>query len=103
MEGFYYDPKHGHCLRRVVKLSPTHYRILGVYGNDEGVASGGTWTAIATRVSPATYSVNFAGKPTKRDQIMTVRQRGKDLHWSDRNVWRRLFVHSSQLNQNGSL
>ena len=35
IEGFYFDPWHGGCLRRIAKVNENHYKIYGVYGNDE--------------------------------------------------------------------
>ena len=35
IEGFYFYPWHGGCLRRIVKVKEHHYKIYGVYGNDE--------------------------------------------------------------------
>ena len=48
IDGLYYDPKHGGCLRKIV-LQDTQgtYKITGAYGNDEP-NTGTKWYVIAT-------------------------------------------------------
>ena len=65
IQGWYYDPLHGHCMRRIRRTSTHRYRITGVYGDDEP-NTGGTWYAL---------EVDVVGKPTKGDRLMTA-------HWS---------------------
>tara|TARA_B110001450_G_scaffold21327_1_gene19290 strand:+ start:868 stop:1197 length:330 start_codon:yes stop_codon:yes gene_type:complete len=67
MEGFYFDPLHGNCLRRIRTVLPCEtYRVDGVYGNDEP-NEGEHWFAFIRVVSRTDskwkLEVDFAGKP----------------------------------------
>ena len=99
--GYYYDPLHGGCLRRVTRTSPTMYTITGVYGSDEVPHTHKLWTATMTvvRTDPNDIhvTVDFSGKPIKRDRHMTAVYRHRKLVWSDGNVWKQLYVHPRQL------
>jgi hypothetical protein len=96
MDGFWFDPKHGGCLRRIVRVDATTYHVRGVYGDDEAIAPGQPWTAVIAW-SDGCYRVDFAGKPTKKTRFLTVRHRGRRLVWCDGNVWRRMYLHTGQL------
>ena len=89
MDGFWYDPLHGGCLRRI-----RDGKILGVYGNDERT-TGAPWFATYARIG-SSVAVDFAGKPGKIPQKMTATLDGRSLRWSDGNVWKRLYMHRSQ-------
>lgn len=69
IEGWYYDPLHGNCLRRIKRLGVRQYRIWGVYGSDEP-HTGDRWyaTATATPRGREEYDliVDFSGKPIKK-------------------------------------
>ena len=97
LTGFYYDPLHGGCLRRVKRLGKDTYLIVGVYGDDERPHTHGRWTATIKRVGSDVLHVDFHGKPTKADRHMTATFDARVIKWSDGNVWRRLFVHGDQL------
>ena len=110
MQGFYYDPLHGGCLRRIDRTgSPTTYVIRGVFGSDEEAPdyTKGAWTAVV-RVRPRTASeqrenvdltVDFAGKPGKSPRYLAAvyNPASRTLRWADGNVWTRMFHHPSQL------
>lgn len=104
MEGHYYDPKHGGCLRRVVRRDDRIYDIYGVYGDDEQPSTGMAWhvTARVFRTTPhLTYIlVDFSEKakaPGSQGQTRYVavhnRQR-RCISWSDGNHWRQLYSNS---------
>lgn len=97
--GWYFDPWHGGCLRRVRWLAEGRFRIDGVYGSDEP-DTGGAWYADATvqRVREGEYllAVDFAGKPHHPGVRHAVYRRRR-LHWKDGNVWTQLYVHRNQL------
>ena len=64
---YYYDPKHGGCLRVMTRDSGNTYRIKGMYGDDE--SEKGYWTAIATPIDEIEKDgkkyntiVDFSGK-----------------------------------------
>jgi hypothetical protein len=99
ISGFYYDPKHGGCLRRIKKTEDGSYMIVGVYGNDEK-STGKVWTAAVTYLDQEKYKVDFSGKPFKlgprKEQIFQVRG-GGDLFWDDGNVWKKLYFAPEQL------
>lgn len=97
VEGFYYDPKHGNCLRRILRSGLNTYTIQGVYGDDEKGATGTPWTAIMTETRPGIFSIDFSGKPTKRTRVMTARLVERRLRWSDGNEWRSLYYNARQL------
>lgn len=96
MEGFYFDPKHGGCLRRIVRVDANHLAILGVYGDDERWP-GAPWHAVMWEEgAPGHWHVHFTGKVKRRKHYRAV-SRGRSLHWDDGNAWQRLYVHASQL------
>ena len=100
LQGWYYDPLHGHCLRRIRRTSVHRYRIAGVYGDDEP-NTGGTWHANVTATPDGddeyVLEVDFAGKPTKRNRFMTARWSKRQIFWDDGNVWKQLYVSPLQL------
>lgn len=102
MQGLYHDPLHGHCLRRIVRTSPMTYRIVGVYGSDEPHTHR-VWSASMRVIDQSAdagirLAVDFSGKPTKTNRLMTAVYKNRTLRWvEDGNVWHQLFVHSSQL------
>lgn len=107
LDGFYYDPKHGNCLRRVETLKKDEeYRIRGVYGDDEP-HTGSPWSAVMEKAhddTSATFRVDFAGKAEREERFATAwpcaSQNGKlgpDICWSDGNRWLRLYNHPTQL------
>jgi len=101
MQGQYFDPLHGGCLRTVVRLREGDYLIRGVYGSDE-TPTGGAWHAriavLARDAAGAELDVDFAGKPAKRPRHMAARfdAAAQVIRWSDGNVWTRLHAHPSQ-------
>lgn len=98
LHGWYHDPLHGHGLRRVRRIRPHLYEIVGVYGDDEPYTHR-PWIAMMTLLEDGKYSVDFAGKPTKtKHKTMTVLYKNRKLHWiEDGNVWDQLYVHPRQL------
>lgn len=103
MEGFYFDPKHGGCLRRVRRIDESTFRIDGVYGDDEPHTFG-HWHAVARvrdrRGGVTSLRVDFGGKPFVDharfyDAWHDAAQRV--IRWQDGNVWTRMFVHRAQL------
>lgn len=102
MDGLYFDPKHGNCLRRIETLTDGGYRIRGVYGSDEPY-TGVPWSALMTKEADGRFLVDFAGKterhgrflhawacPSKQDPHRT------DVCWEDGNRWLRLHEHRMQ-------
>ncbi len=117
MEGFYFDPWHGGCLRRVAKVTKNKYKIYGVYGNDEIVripknveyhaeSSDMThkyWYAMLHVCEKNNnllhLKINFSGKPgKKRINYDAVYDEEKRLiKWDDTNIWKQLYYHPKQL------
>ena len=98
LSGFYFDPLHGGCLRRIRRSGPSTYQIVGVYGDDEGPMTHRRWTAVIHEGPDALLHVDFHGKPTKKTRHMTATfVDGHRLVWSDGNTWHRLYVHADQL------
>ena len=95
MEGFYYDPKHGGCLRRIVRIGTQQY-ILGVYGDDEPWPGESWYAVMRSTGKPGHWRVHFSGK-VKRRKYYDACFVGRSLHWDDGNVWPLMFHHPSQL------
>ena len=103
MEGFYSDPLHGHCLRRIRVMVPFQsYRIDGVYGHDEP-NDGGYWHAHVRVLSRTetrwSLQVDFSGKPTKKKKVLKASffPQSRRIQWEDRNVWKQMYTHPTQL------
>ena len=106
MQGHYYDPKHGGCLRRVTARDAqgASYLIEGVYGDDEAPWTGEAWFAVAYAVpsGPTSFSlvVDFVGKrKPNRFLTATYDARERRIRWCDGNAWVRLFTHESLLRE----
>ena len=100
LDGFYLDPKHGNCLRRIETLNRGEYRIRGVYGNDEP-HTGGPWSAIMTIKDDGRYLVDFAGKIERKERFLhawpCANDKGRtDVCWADGNRWSRIYEHPTQ-------
>lgn len=107
--GFYYDPSHGGCLRRIVSgQAEGTFTILGSYGEDEACPPSSPWTARMTTTSVkederSLYEVTFVGKRSKATgrvgtKVLTCQHypSQRTLRWEDGNVWRKLYVSGSQ-------
>lgn len=90
--GFFYDPKHGECLRRITKVNDRLYRITGAYGKDEK-NTGDKWTALMYEVSKNYYKVDFSGKKHAKikELFVTWNPRNRTLTWQDKNQWKLLY------------
>ena len=92
MEGVYYDPNHGGCVRTIEKRDTAHYVITGAYGDGEMGRAGTPWRAYVTVTAQHFLTVDFAEKRTKHAHVYhalwcpSVRQ----IAWQDGNVWKRL-------------
>ena len=117
IEGFYFDPWHGGCLRRIVKVKENFYKIFGVYGNDDIIKvpknveyhpessekTNQYWyaTVEVCKVDKNLYylKVNFEGKPGKKrlhyDAVYDVIQR--HIKWDDSNTWKKMYYNKKQL------
>ncbi len=116
--GFYFDPWHGGCMRRIAKTKvKNRYKIYGVYGNDEHIrvpknveynfeASDMThkyWYAtleVCDERNDFYYlKVFFGGKPGKKrlhyDAIYDKRKRS--ITWDDTNTWKQMYYHTKQI------
>lgn len=92
LTGWYFDPKHGGCLRTIRPLSDGRYRIFGVYGDDEAPHTHQAWFADVRFTSSTTMCVDFAGK-VKPQRFLTAQVRQRTIVWEDGNVWIRMYVH----------
>ena len=117
IEGFYFDPWHGGCLRRIAKVKENHYKIYGVYGNDEIInipknveyhsenskKTNKYWYATLQEceVDKNFYYLNvyFGGKPGKKrlyyDAVYDEKKR--HIKWDDSNTWKQMYYHNKQL------
>lgn len=95
MEGVYYDPNHGGCLRTVVRQgATTRYVITGVYGDGELVRAGTPWRVHATRYGEHFLTVDFAEKRTRHARVYHALwcPAARQIAWEDGNVWKRLHA-----------
>lgn len=100
LHGYYYDPLHGDCLRRVRRTGPFTYAIDGVFGDDEQPRTHAYWSAVVRIADPAkphVLRVDFSGKPGKVPRTLRATHAGRTIRWEDGNVWRKLYVHAKQL------
>jgi hypothetical protein len=92
-EGYYYDPNHGSCLRKI-KRSNTEgsFLITGAYGSDEP-ETGKKWTATAKKIGKNTYNVSFSGKKhSKKDYYNAIwNEKNRSISWDDGNTWKLLY------------
>lgn len=117
IEGFYFDPWHGGCLRRIAKTSENRFKIYGVYGNDDVVKlpknveyhkegsemTNKYWYATChvheSHGSKHHLKVYFGGKRSKKrlhyDAIYDEKKR--QINWDDTNVWKQMYYHPKQL------
>ena len=116
IEGFYFDPWHGGCLRRIKKVKKDHYKIYGVYGNDDKVripknveyhSEASNMTNKYWYATLEVYGVDknlhylkvyFGGKPGKKRLDYEAVYDGKKRHikWDDSNVWKQMYYHKKQ-------
>ena len=107
MDGFYYDPQHGGCLRRLRKIGHDMYAIDGVYGGDETPLTGEPWSGTLRVVHSAqdgrrlTLSVDLSSKtfiPETRRKSFGAHwdARRRAIRWDDGVHWRKLYAHSTQ-------
>lgn len=102
MKGYYFDPKHGGCLR-TIDGKHNKYTIHGVYGSDEK-NTGAPWTINAT-VSPEvqrdwrrdsfhSVNVDFTGKVVHHRIHYKARwyPTKRIIKWEDGNYWKQMFV-----------
>ena len=117
IEGLYFDPWHGGCLRRIEKLKENNYKIHGVYGNDEEINIPETleydkdlknmlnkyWHAtleIYERRKHFYYlNVNFEYKKGKKriHYKAIYNERKRIIKWDDTNKWKQMHYHVNQL------
>ena len=102
LAGYFYDPKHGGCLRRV-RVRGSRVTVRGVYGADEA-APGAPWTTtgvVERRLPDGTWEVRFdfrAKADRARDAyVARWRPARRALEWDDGNCWRQMHFHATQL------
>ena len=102
MDGVYFDPLHGRCLRSITKVTKQEYLITGVYGDDEMMPIGNLWYAHISVSSESDTSlelvVRFDGKvkdETKKVLQATFDKQSRSIRWEDRNVWFSIVYHPS--------
>uniref|UniRef100_A0A6C0L0S9 Uncharacterized protein n=1 Tax=viral metagenome TaxID=1070528 RepID=A0A6C0L0S9_9ZZZZ len=89
LTGYYYDPKHGGCLRKISKIDENSFKIIGAYGNDEPNTNK-KWTAIMKKTKKRDeYLVDFSGKKHVNHGSYISKWVNKDrvLKWEDGNTW----------------
>lgn len=116
IQGFYFDPWHGGCLRSIVRLENRSYLIHGVYGNDDNIrvpqhleyhreASSTTnryWYATLDVLDRKGHlfplNVDFGGKPgkTRVHYRAVYNEKKREIKWDDGNVWKQMYYHGKQ-------
>ena len=107
IQGYYFDPKHGGCLRNIIKSGRSSYSILGVYGNDELLGPGKFWSAIMTvgeeKDGKTSLVVHFNNKVKVHTKMnASFDMETKIITWEDGNRWLPCYCHPAQLKWNGS-
>lgn len=117
LAGFYYDPWHGGCLRRILRVNQDTYKILGVYGNDDStrvskrveydlepaLMTNKFWHAklIVVKREEDSYllSVDFSEKRGKKrfHYKATYVVKERVIKWDDTNIWKQMYYHPKQL------
>ena len=95
LEGFYYDPNHGGCLRKITKINSEggDYKITGAYGDDEPT-TGTKWTAFISKTKKKNvFYVDFSGKKhvTHGPYMTTWNAKKRTLNWEDGNTWQKMY------------
>jgi len=91
MEYYFYDPKHGGCLRIIRKVDKNLWVINGAYGNDE--KQKGHWVAFAKKIKDKNYNleVDFSHKKVNHAQIYKALWKNRKIHWQDGNTWIQMY------------
>lgn len=95
---YYFDPKHGGCLRIMNKTDKDSYIINGPYGSDENKE--GYWAADARKTKLFEHKgkkynliVDFSMKSEKiHKNIYYARMKGREIHWQDGNTWYQMYT-----------
>ena len=92
MEGVYFDPNHGGCLRTVERRGATHLVITGAYGDGELGRAGTPWRAHATVHAGYFLTVDFSEKKTRHARVYHALwcPKVRQIAWEDGNVWKRM-------------
>ena len=98
--GYYVDPKHGTCLRRI-RCVNGKIKIDGVYGDDEPTTNEYWYALINIKSICDKYyllDVDFGGKPTKKKRILTAKffPGKRCIKWEDGNTWKKLYYNNKQ-------
>ena len=89
-EFFFYDPKHGGCLRNMRKIDTNTYIINGAYGSDEGKK--GYWAAIAKKNGNELIVDFTMKKKLKHKTVYKAIWKNREIHWEDGNTWKELYA-----------
>ena len=103
--GYYFDPKHGGCLRTITAWGKGRYIVLGVYGDGERRSPGTFWSAVLVakggeKDGRVPFAASFTGKDKEeegKEMEVSLGVKDRSLRWSDKNVWLPLHVHPRQL------
>lgn len=102
--GYFFDPKHGGCLRIISRARGRTLRIRGAYGSDEP-DTGTAWTATASMDSRTLHgdvplTVHFAGKKHLTHSphyTATWHPKRRRITWQDGNTWTQMYTAPSML------
>ena len=96
---YYYDPKHGWCLRMVTRVDKTTSMIKGAYGDDEELK--GFWFAKIEHLSEnkeidgKQYNmiVDFEMKKelAHKRKLYAYMGSNRKIRWEDGNVWLQMY------------
>lgn len=93
LSGFYYDPKHGHCLRKIAFSKRKGWQILGAYGDDEPPHRPGEAWVASVKVSGLHLEVDFHTKSVDHARVYAALYCPTEriIRWQDGNTWVRLY------------
>ena len=97
-EKYFYDPKHGGCLRILTRIDDNKSIIKGAYGNDE--KEKGHWFAEVTHFTEKTVGtrkynmkVDFKNKKgLTHKPIYNAYMKNREIKWEDGNIWKELYA-----------
>ena len=91
--GYYYDPKHGGCLRKITRINKNSFKIVGAYGDDEPDTNKKWYAEMRKTNTKDEYLVDFTGKKHVNHGSYIAKWIEKDriLMWEDGNRWKLMY------------
>lgn len=93
ISGYYFDPNHGNCLRRIYKKSST-WHIIGAYGNDEPPHRPGEVWKARLKKRGLHLDIDFKSKTVDHAKTYSALYCPTEriIRWQDGNTWVQLYA-----------